>query len=280
MGFLDFFLPWRVSKRDRIGESGQTLIQMMIGVAIGAIVALGGASVLVFAIDQFQILVRKNQVEEDILWASYHSRTIMQQAVDLLTIRGTSVIPANPGNGMIRGEDRIGIYDSGTYASDGTWDTLAIFFREGGDEINGSRLFPTGVFFRRPNGRQSGRLAIDLGTAPGPLTGGGASLTFDGLTQVRLRVNSVAGENSPAREAVMTLSFRYWSSNRINDYNFCPAGPGCTPNLTGRTDRNFDVRIGFRNNELMATSLLGTGEKERLHGTMYYFPFRRPIGGP
>src|SRR4051812_15368377 len=65
----------------RPDRSGQTLIELLISVAIGGILSLAMASVFTFGVNQFNSLMEQNTAEESLLQTAYYLRFYLAQAL-------------------------------------------------------------------------------------------------------------------------------------------------------------------------------------------------------
>jgi len=291
-------------------ENGTTLVELMVSVAIGALVTLGIAMVFVYAVNQFNLLVDENDAEEQLLSASYFSRLYFSQAVT--TQVGTVTDPIftdTSGNAVstyadpLKGTIACGMaFDAntdfnGTIATaagakpeDANQALVAVFRRENGDFSSGvgkSYFVVTAVYFRPPQGypgnpgNQSGALTFVSGLTAANLnlansTAGGVRL--DHISSFRIDC-SAAPETSNAQVVTINIGTRYFKDIDRSRWNYLPrsggqAGPPA--GIPSYRDVTFSTSIGLRDNNL-GQSLTGlTGQAELLHGGVYYLKFSAP----
>lgn len=280
-----------------------SLIELMVGVAISSFVIVGAGALLTFAMGSFVRIIDQNAAEESLLTAAYALRTVATQAVDLY---GVNAITMGAQGGQILNPQAdptssASDFNSVGLAADDTFN-IAAFKRQavaqgippyeiGGAAFTIANNFrETGIFFKTPRANCigqaddfracSGNLIITLGTEAGnanatiPATvDDGPTLRYENFVSLLVRTTSVANGNpSYAREATFTLTVRYFLSGNRSQYIFLPNPPAGTQNYK---DKSMEVFIGFRNNYL-GPSQLATGDPERLHGSLYYFPFQIP----
>lgn len=210
----------RVNKALKIlrNSKGVTLVELMATAAIGAIVSMGIASVFIFAMQQFTVLVEKNAAEENALQITYYLRQYLSQAVDVnaVTAVGSSVAG---GTGQIDVNFRlldtafsgIGAPDTGQFAR------FAIFNREAGSynvasnaiPTAGSDMRPTGIFIRDTNTNQntfpdasSGAVVFDFNTDSGVLIPQPNDLFFSRIHDFQVQRVNCSGAGGYAAEVV------------------------------------------------------------------------------
>ncbi len=202
---------------------------------------------------------------------------------------------------------------SGTAADRGRLIELAVFHREGSITGN-SRFWPTGIFFKTPwntcppnaaalavansNTREkcSGQLIIITNNfatdaqqrISGVFDAAANQLyqypttynaeVFDRFTSLVLTTTSVGGGANYARDARFRLTVRYFLTGSPLNYNYIPSDGVNPPTTFGFKDLSMEVYVGFRNN-FLGRSQLVIDEAERLHGSLYYFPFISPLRG-
>ena len=181
-------------------DQGQSLIEIIVALAIGGIVSLGVATVFTFAIQQFTLMIDQNEAEGNLLQAAYYFRSFVGQAVKTNCCRGAncvgggamSTIPNAPAPAPILGLDPAyqssvgevppvgvprGFLDcrTGTYGNPNVTmlgspaaglHTLGLFIRESGINATTSYM-ATGIYFDTNN---PARWNGDAG-APGSLKG-------------------------------------------------------------------------------------------------------------
>lgn len=90
---------------------------------------------------------------------------------------------------------------------------------------------------------------------------------FERFISIRVDTTAVNGVGSYARDARFRLTSRYFLGLQARTWNY-------NPNDIGHMAKelSMEVYVGFRNN-YQGRSQLTTNEPERLHGSVYYFPF-------
>ena len=167
-------------------QAGFTLIELMITVTLTSFIALAISSVFIFSVEQFHILMQQHKTEEAMLFASYHIRSYLSQAVNTQLV-GTAGTPkchlgANDITDTIGSKTDRGFiveydYDNRiptttTCSSSIPPDTslVALFPRENSFKYNSVDLFETSIFYERPtaptltDSSRPGRLMFGLGT--------------------------------------------------------------------------------------------------------------------
>ncbi len=241
----------------------------MISSGIGILVSLGMAAVFIFTVQQFTILIEKNEAEENHLWATYYTRLYLGQAVRV------SPVAAAPGASQLRRD-----FDARTHAPAGTTVPFALFERENG--INSSEFEATGIFIKgaTPNGadeyERSYALIFDLGcngVSPCNMVPARDDIHFSRISNFSVvRFEEV---NTNLKSIVIRLSTRYFNSIRRTLWCYHTDTVSATCEGSFR-DVTSDLQITLRNNTLSTNSLTGgaAGREERAHGGIYYyFPF-------
>jgi hypothetical protein len=281
------------------GSRGTSLTELMIGISISTIVILGAGSLLSFAMTNFVRIVDQNSAEEELLTASYILRTVATQAVDLYGV--AAITAANQGGQIINvNTDPASIVNDFTSvgaAADEVFN-IAAFKRQISPTVANTiplndSFRETGIFFKAPAAdcvgstdnhiACSGNLVITMGDEPG----GPAATVLDAMTDgfvqrfhylvsMQVRTTTVLNASpSYAKEAVFFLTVRYFISGNRTQYNYLPVPPANGPSFR---DKSMEVFVGFRNNYLGPSQLVA-GDPERLHGSLYYFPFKAPSLG-
>lgn len=75
---------------------GQSLIELMVAVAIGGIIALATGALFAFGIQQFSMLVDENQAQESLLESSFYIKDWLEQAAKLSCQNGAGNGGVNP----------------------------------------------------------------------------------------------------------------------------------------------------------------------------------------
>lgn len=165
-------------------NKGVSLIELLVTVAIGLVVSGGIASVFVFAMQQFTILVEKNQAEEDSLRMNFYLRRYLSQAVDLNAVTTISTGAFGGGTGQIdvdfellvpSSSDMAGAGDSGAFARFAIFNREAALFSTGTNQLPaaGSEMRQTGIFLKDTDAdaptpdRRAGAMIFDIGTPHG-----------------------------------------------------------------------------------------------------------------
>jgi len=288
-------------------QRGLTLIELMVGVGLGLLVMTGAGFIFTFAMDSFNRLVDQNEAEESLLTAAYALRTVATQGVEVFGV--SSIVSGFASGGQILNtvldpQDSNTDYNSVTSAAiAGTVEDLAAFYREAGQvgvplaNANGASDFrPTGIFFRKPAATCvgtslnvlescSGALIIDIGAISGNSVDGTTTTTkliYNRFVAAKLVTNNISStDGDRAKEARFSLTVRYFLQGKSSAYNYLPftaefaESANVAPADLRYRDRTMEVFIGFRNNYL-GPSQLQPGQPERLHGSLYYFPFNAP----
>jgi hypothetical protein len=272
------------------------MIELVIAVAIGGIVAAIVASLFVYAMEQFSVLVEHNTSEENLLWSAYQTRALLGQAVDLRVYNGD--IPNNGNtNGWIRAR-----YDSST--SSGQTTALALFSREAQSDGTTSRLISTALFAVSPNSTTpTGSTAAPIGGVmyfdPGREGGSVLSSTpddlwFDHFSRIEIRevecmtatgsstdpVICAAGGGQPAKSAVIAIKTRSFKTSDRSLWVWQEQSAITPGTVVGAYEESeMLIKVGFRDNALGPSKVSGTGV-DRLHGGLYFFRMPLPKLGP
>lgn len=285
---------------------GSTLPELMVTVGVGSIVSLGASSLFVWAIDQFNVIVDRNLAEENLLWASFHVRSHLQQAVALdvvntqAEVRATPVAggpaapaPQNPQGHILRAYDSArAAGGAGGGAVNGTVDLISRFWRENG--VRNGALAESAIFFERPNNttapfQRPGRLFLTTAQGGGPVGPGLSDIWFDRIVEVRVNTLASLAPDNRAKSAQIKLIARYFVKNDKARWAWCPSsrpsGPqadefmgsttGCL--MQGYKDLEFDVNVVFRNNLLTRASASGVPGGDRVLGNLYFYKTIMPI---
>lgn len=196
----------------------------MVTTTIGVIVSMGIASVFIFAMEQFTILVERNTAEENSLMTTYHLRNYLGQAVDVYAVTRVdpvSILVLN-GGGQIdynfdlltpqAGGASVGAADTGEFAR------FAVFNREAGTYNTGTGSMPNGGSVMRPTGifvkdtdaaginpdASSGMVVFDINSTTGTMVPGLSDLHYSRLHNLRVQriPGTAAAANCPGGFAV------------------------------------------------------------------------------
>ncbi len=290
-----------------------SLIELMIGVLISSVVIAGAGAIFVYSMSSFVRIVDQNDAEEQLLSAAYVLRLVATQAVDL---QGVAAIGAGGGAGQIVNTTIDPVTPTWDFDSEiAPWNNaneayaVAIFKRQVSPDdaalpfTLANSFQATGIYFRNPPAsaggaldvpclssddliRCSGQLILNLGARgaggvpsvlPAAAVAIGAPVSFSHFVSLKVQTTTVANASpSYAKEATFRLTVRYFLGGSRTDYDFRFA-----PNLNrvrGYRDKSLDVIVGFRNNYLGPSQLVAS-DAERLHSSLYYFPFRGPNVG-
>jgi len=275
------------------GILGFSILELMVGLAIGMLTLSVASTFLVSTYKWYKIEVDKNKAMANILLAAYNIRVTLLQSINMVVVPFADLggpqtipeanLPATGGAGAI-----LKLYDSGCEpvtpalgqtcaaaggtleAQDGSFDPIAIFNRESGTTV--SKMYRTGIFFRKPNRLEmsrelrSGALYFDMGVDGGPIQAGPEDPFFDGLVQVKVHsdwINDLDNEivvgSGVVRENVtrttITIVGRYFlGTGGSSGWLYDPTEFGLT-GVGGHKDVHLEVDIGFRNNVLRKTVL-------------------------
>ena len=190
-------------KIKQLKQAGFTLIELMIAVTLTSFIALAISSVFIFSIEQFHILMQQHKTEESMLFASYHIRSYLSQAVNMQLVdtvenqrchlissdvteadRGFIVaynyhsedvsLSPDPDN-RNRCEGYPPTPPSTTYPNPipnfPQTALVALFPRENSFQNTSVDLFETSIFYEHPTDSTPGRLIFGLGTRTNGDTG-------------------------------------------------------------------------------------------------------------
>lgn len=206
-------------------NKGVTLVELLVTAAIGIFVSMGIASVFVFAMQQFTILVEKNAAEENALQITYYLRQYLSQAVDVNAV--TAVGAALPGGtGQIDVNFRLLDQNfSGVGAADsGEFVRFAVFNREagtynnaaGGMPMGGSDLRKTAIFIKDTSpassfpDASSGAVVFDFNTETGVIVPEASDLFYSRIHDFQVQRVNCPGAGGLAAEVVEEASGRLW----------------------------------------------------------------------
>lgn len=189
--------------------------------------SLAIASVFIFAMEQFTILVEKNAAEESVLWTTYNLRNYLSQGVDVYAVAAignvTFVPPscpsANSPNCNPSGAGQIDVNFEllvpGTWAGGagdaGNFGWFAVFNREAARynastqtmPTTGSMMQITGIFVRDTNAggitpdAKSGGIVFDYNSTPPVMVPTASDLGYSRLHNFRVQRLPVADPTCP-----------------------------------------------------------------------------------
>jgi hypothetical protein len=281
----------------------------MVAVGIGSIVALGVSTLFIFAVEQFTILVEQNNTEEEMLWASYHTRSFLSQAIELdvagagnprLTTRSSLDWENGTNMNFLNEGLVVQLYNSTDSFSpsaggQSSLDLIAVFPRENGYAtaagFPGSQLYSTAIFFQRPTVGLAGKLFFVVGSqtsgAGAIIDPGDDEIVYERLTEFVIMTETVDPGSGPvkAKSAEVTITGRYFRTSDRNRYAWCPLSLVSTNAAcqgSAFKDITMTINVGFRNNGLLECADVQTGcvsgssYRERLHGGLYFFKMAVP----
>lgn len=281
-------------------QAGFTLVEVMIATGLSAFLALAVSSILIFSVEQFDTLVQQHKMEERVLWASYHLRSYLSQAVNTHRI-GSSCRIEQSNIGTLQDQGFI-IEQYPCASPSSSADLIAIFPRENSFKFRTVDLFHTAIFYRRPDGPDPGVLSIGVGgrtgmgyfhafESPDNIIYRGLSafeamvLSEDADDICRRQGSIVTCSSQPmAKTARFTLRFRY--------FLFADGAGGVRHDYTANI-REINAReltsvidVNFHNNTITKCEHMITGcdpdvnptGKERIFGSIYFYKVVVPPG--
>lgn len=214
-----------------LGNRGITLIELTVTAAVGVIVTLGIASVFIFAMQQFTILVEKNTAEENSIQIAYYLKKYLSQAVDINAVDSVDPVFASTGNGtgqidvnfelMIPSSTGIGAADTGEFARLATFNREAAIFNTNtnkltdinGNPSGGSSIRTTGIFIKDTQvdgaipDAQSGAVVFDVNSDGAMMMPSVSDLYFTRLHNLRVQRTPCPGADGYAVEVVINSAF-------------------------------------------------------------------------
>ena len=292
-------------------QAGFTLIELMITVTLTSFIALAISSVFIFSVEQFHILMEQHKTEEAMLFASYHIRSYLSQAVNTQLVTPTTpchldqadINPSPPGSETDRGF----IVEYEACSSPPNTSLVALFPRENSFKYNSVDLFETSIFYEPPTAptatesSRPGRLMFGLGTRTSRATSflhsphSPHNIIYTGLSRFELKDVVVkdaqdicppigACEPRPMiRTAQVLLTFRYFLFTEGSGGNFYDYDADIRE-VNAREVEN-TIEINFHNNTMAKCAQMGLGctavtgtEKERIFGPIYFYKLVIPAG--
>ena len=281
--------------------TGFTLIELLITGLLSAVMSMAVASLLIFSIQQFNILIHQHKIEEEMLWASYHIRGFLSQAINIHEQVGTTCsLPNNVGASM---QDQGFIVENYTNTCASTpMAVIAVFPRENAVDVNRVNLFTTAIFYQAARATasdgipHSGKLYFDVGEESGErieFLPDETDIIYTGLHSFevedveKMDVNNLLQNNggSPtaitgvlAKSAKITLTFRYFLFANGENGQFYDYATTNSATLAYRDVENV-VHINFHNNIMIKCADVPTGcdsstsptYKERIFGNIYFY---------
>jgi prepilin-type N-terminal cleavage/methylation domain-containing protein len=215
--------PWSLRN-----NKGFSLIELMITSAIGVIVSLAIASVFIFAMEQFTVLVESNTAQENNLMITYYLRTFLSQAVDVYA--ETNVVNAGLPAGAGQIDINFELLTPGSWVGAaggnvGEYGKFAIFNRETANYNNttnslnslnpaipSSVMQSTGIFVRdtdinaiNPDG-QSGAVVFDFNTVGGPIIPSASDIVMNRVHNFRIQRIAAGATSCPNGYAVEVVN--------------------------------------------------------------------------
>ena len=285
-------------------QSGSMLIELLVVTAISSVVTLATSSLLIFSIEQFNILVQQHKTQENLLWASYHIRSYFSQAVNLQQGTGSATsCSLSEAKGNLRDQGwMVPEYNDVTTPCSGMA-VIAVFPRENATDTNGVDLFVSAIFYEpavttSSNGEPSpGRLYFDVGERSANravnLTPDDTDIIYSGIHDFKIHnvetmrafdtcQNNMGSitcgvSNLMIKTATVTLTFRYFlfpdgKRGERHDY-------ATNSQTLNYVDISQEVNINFHNNIMTKCKNVMTGcdentqhtYKERLFGNIYFY---------
>ncbi len=272
---------------------GFSLVELLVAVALSGFLTVAVASILIFSVEQFNILVQQHKAEEDLLWASYYVRSYLSQAVNTevkevgnSTNKNCHLTKALLGN--FRDQGFIISKYKKPKPQDVCSDTpitslIALFPRENSFSYNTVDLFVSAIFYQRPSSSAGnttndvpGKLYIDVGERSGHsylFAPDSTDIVFSGLSDFELEIigmdvsdvceNNNSGNvtcnhtHNMAKTAKITLTFRYFlfaDDPQGQRYDY-----GANIRTINAKDLENVIEINFHNNNMMKCKNLITG---------------------
>lgn len=294
-----------------------TLMEILIVAGISSVLSLAISSLLIFSIEQFNVLVQQHKTEEDMLWASYHLRSFFSQSINMqrravttpsCTLSSISTLGDLQDQGSM--VSNYGGTGAGSCTPNNSMALIAIFPRENATHYQNIDLFVSAIFYQPPTATGTGlpnpgRLFLDVGERSGGtvhFVPDNTDVVYSGLSDFKVEnielmnmadacQNSAgtvtcSGPNTMIKTAEVTVTFRYFLFNdgkggQRHDYtiNCRTAGANCR-------DLENVIAINFHNNILTKCKDVMTGcdpatnpaYKERLFGNIYFYKMAIPPG--
>ena len=303
----------KYTKIRHLQQAGFTLIELMVAVTLTSFMALAISSVFIFSIEQFNILMQQHKTEEAMLFASYHIRSYLSQAINMQVVRPTPKCHLEPTD-LVGNTDQGFIVEynpacSSTVPSETA--LVALFPRENSFKYNSVDLFETSIFYERPdedNPSRPGRLMFGLGTRTNGNTNflhsphSPHNIIYEGLSNFEMTFpdplqdikvvedicnGSGCGISWMARTIRVTLRFRYFLFTEGSGGNFYDYFSDIREVNARELENTID--INFHNNTMAKCGEIGTGcdpnsplatgtEKERIFGPIYFYKLILPAG--
>ncbi len=289
-------------------NSGFTLIESMISAVLIGLVLLGMASVYMFATNQFQTIVRKNAIEEEIMWITYYLKGMLSQSDSLNVTHhiDTDFTEAAGNNATLDTSTIIKEYicngcDScGDHVCFTTPDpeAIAVFNRQTGYPDSGSlggveemKYEASAIFFEAPRIESGGKLHIVYGgdERSGLSDNSGKviyeiksrtptatdirrfekSIAFDNIVRFNFE-SSQAGGSNRAAGASITFTSRYYLTNHPRDkHTYCfNSRESACITRDPYWDIESSININFKNNHV--------GDLTNDRGKLYFYKMIKP----
>ena len=291
----------------QLKQAGFTLVELMIAVTLTSFIALAISSVFIFSVEQFHILMQQHKTEEAMVFASYHTRSYLSQAVNMQLV-GTQGTP-NCHLSNVSEKDRGFIVEHDSTCSTPSMSLVALFPRETSFKYSDVHLFGTSIFYERPTAPTStqasrpGRLIFGLGKSTSD-TGhihspeSPHNIIYTGLSHFEIttnpedikEVNNICsrsgscGSKFMVKKVQVILKFRYFLFTEGSGENFYDYFSDIRE--VNAREIESTVGVNFHNNTMAkcADSVIGcdpstnpTG-KERIFGPIYFYKLIIPAG--
>lgn len=265
-------------------QAGVSLIEVIVGVGIAALVVLALGTVMNMALRDSNQFVDRMDSDIEVLQIESALRSVLQTAVD---VRGVTaaVAPGSLAQGWI--------WRNYTSAPGGALTALGHFYRENRrfsatPATGDSQFWSTGIFFRPPstNGRQSGVLFVDLGLqqgGTGTLRADYGDIHFGNIVRLRTLEASTVDSAAAGVNSLTGITFEITYRTFVGkDFTrprcFLPnVGNACeSAGLTMGTDIVRRFKITLFNADMGESANTSTGVRERPLGRIYMFPMMSP----
>ena len=285
----------------QLKQAGFTLIELMIAVTLTSFISLAISSVFIFSVEQFHILMQQHKTEESMLFASYHIRSYLSQAVNMHLVGAVGTPECNIEQGDIISNNQgfIVEYDynnktpTTTCRSSVPPDTslVALFPRENSFQYNSVDLFETSIFYEHPTvptatqSSRPGRLMFGLGTRANGDTGffhspqSPNNIIYTGLSHFGISienedikdVNGICNDTDcltskpMVKKVQVRLTFRYFLFTAGSGGNFYDYVSDIREVNAKEVENTID--INFHNNTMAKCEEIETGCDKNTHPT-------------
>ena len=293
----------------QLKQAGFTLIELMIAVTLTSFIALAISSVFIFSVEQFHILMQQHKTEEAMVFASYHTRSYLSQAVNMQLVGTQGTPDCHLNSGVVNEPDRGFIVEHHSTCLTPSTSLVALFPRENSFKYSSVHLFGTSIFYERPTALTSteasrpGRLIFGLGQSTSEAghvhsPHSPNNIVYTGLSHFEIttnpedikEVNNICNRLTTCtivpmvKKVQVILKFRYFLFTEGSGENFYDY----VSDIRQVNAREIEstISINFHNNTMAkcADSVIGcdpiahpTG-KERIFGPIYFYKLVIPAG--